>query len=373
MRVIISGGGTGGHIYPAIAIANTIKKHEPDAEIIFTGHRDGLENTIVPKAGYELYHIESCGFNRRNLLKNFRFAYLYVTSPVKGKKLIKEFRPDVVIGTGGYACWPIMKAAIDLGVPTVVHESNSIPGLAVRKMSPSVQRILVNYQHAAKLLGQAEKSVRVGNPIRDDFSVVSVDEARERISKGEKYERYILSYGGSGGADKINESAIGLMHEYVAKHPETLYVHITGQKNYESVRKIMAEQGLSSCENIILLPYTHEMSYYMAAADLVICRSGAMTISELALLRKAAILIPSPNVAANHQYHNARVLSDAGAAVLIEETELAGGVLTERVQALLKDEDALSALSRSISQFALSDANERIYQEIKKIVDSKGK
>lgn len=373
MKVIISGGGTGGHIYPAIAIANTIKKHDPDAEIIFTGNRASLENDLIPKAGYEIYHIESCGFNRKNMLKNFKFAYFYFMSPLKGKKLIKEFCPDVVIGTGGYACWPIMKAAIDLGVPTVVHESNSIPGLAIKRMAPSVQKILVNYDKAAEILGYTDKSVRVGNPIRESFGVVSTDTARKKISGGKTYSRYILSYGGSGGADQINQNALYLMKNYVCRHPDVMHVHITGKKSYDSVLRRFNEMGLGKYDNIVLLPYTHEMQYYMGSADLVICRSGALTISELALTRKAAILIPSPNVTANHQYHNAKVLADKGAAILIEEKELDEHTLARKVAELFTAPEALTALSSAITEFAVDDSNDRIYNEIVDAINNRSR
>lgn len=372
MKVIISGGGTGGHIYPAIAIANTIKKKDPDAEIIFTGNRDSLENDLVPKAGYEIYHIESCGFNRKNMLKNFRFAYYYFTSPLKGKKLIREFKPDVVIGTGGYACWPIMKAAIDLGVPTLVHESNSIPGLAIKRMAPLVHKILVNYAKAGQTLGYAEKTVRVGNPLREDFGVISKEVARRKISAGKAYSKYILSYGGSGGAEQINLNALYLMKNYVCKHPDVMHVHITGKKSYDSMLRQFNAMGLNKYDNIVLLPYTHEMSYYMGSADLVICRAGALTISELALTRKAAILIPSPNVTANHQYHNAKTLADKGAAILIEENELNEHTLASVVSELLASSEKLMALSDSIAEFAVDDSNDRIYSEIVDAIKNQG-
>lgn len=364
MKVVMSGGGTGGHIYPAIAIAETIKANYPDAEIIFTGNPQGLESKITTEAGYRFYPIECRGLVRSLSLRNIKSAYLAVFSPMKAKKLLREFKPDIVIGTGGYVCWPTLKAASDLGIHSAIHESNSVPGLAVKMLSGRVERIWTNYEETIKAIGHPEKSVRVGNPLRNKFTTVSPEEAKKQIGGGRHYDTYIMSVGGSGGAERLNECALELMRDYIAKRPDIFYVHITGRRDYENTRKRFAEAGLDKYQNIRLLDYTDSMPCYMAAADIVISRAGALTLSELALMSKAAILIPSPNVTNNHQYCNSKVLADNDAAVMIEEKNLLPGVIVEKTDKLVGDPLMRRKLSRNIKTFAYEDSNERILEEI---------
>ena len=375
MRVLITGGGTGGHVNPALAIANTIKQNDPDAVIAYVGTKRGIENKLVPKAGYPMYYVDVKGIKRSLSPSNIKAAYLALTSPIKAKKIIREFKPDIVVGTGGYVSWPVVKAASQMGIPTALHESNAIAGVAVKMLQNSVDRIYLNFQKTGESLScDRAKLMKGGNPILGGFSSMTREEARKKLGIPDKYKYVILSYAGSMGAEKVNDAVLCLMREFTAKHPEVYHIHATGSIELELCTSQFKEMGLDKCENIELCEYIYDMPVRMAAADITINRAGAMTISELAATGKCSIFIPSPNVAENHQYKNAKVLSDAGAAALFEEKELTDGAkpLIEEVEKLLSDEgDELRAeRSEKIRQFAVSDANKLIYNDLVKLAQS---
>lgn len=368
MRVLMSGGGTGGHINPALAIADTIKQNDPTAEIAFVGTRRGKEVELVPRAGYPLHFVEIQGIVRSLSLKNIKTAYYILTAPRKAAKLIDDFKPDIVIGTGGYACWPTLAAAAKKGIPTIVHESNAIPGLAVKKLQKQVDKILVNFEHTADQLHVSkEKIVRVGNPLRGGFGSYTSQYAKEKLGV-QQYKHIVICFGGSLGAAALNENAKKFMVDCAGSHPEILYVHAAGVRYYDSMKADCSLLGVDKCSNIKLLDYIHDMPLWMSAADVVIARAGAMTISELALMNKACILIPSPNVVDDHQYKNAKVLADKGAAVLLRESDLTEGRYTEEILKLLNDAEKLEQLRGNIGQFADREANRLIYDEVKKLV-----
>ena len=300
MRVLMTGGGTGGHVNPALAIANTIKENNPGAEIAYVGTRHGIESKLVPAAGYPLYYVQIQGIRRSLSLSNLKTAYLTLTSPIKAKKILREFRPDLVIGTGGYVSWPVVKAAASMGIPTALHESNAIAGVAVRMLAKSVDRIYLNFKATGETLPCPEKHLRVGNPILHPRTLTDRDEARRTLAIPDKYKYFILSYGGSMGAERLNAAVLHLMQEFTAKHPEVYHLHATGSIEKELFGGWFRESGLEGCENIRIVEYIYDMPQQMAAADLIICRAGAMTVSELAMARKCAIFIPSPNVTDNH-------------------------------------------------------------------------
>lgn len=375
MRVLITGGGTGGHVNPALAIANTIKQNDHDAVIAYVGTKRGIENKLVPKAGYPMYYVDVKGIKRSLSPSNIKAAYLALTSPIKAKKIIREFKPDIVVGTGGYVSWPVVKAASQMGIPTALHESNAIAGVAVKMLQKSVDRIYLNFEKTGESLScDRAKLMKVGNPILGGFSSMTREEARKKLGIPDKYKYVILSYAGSMGAEKVNDAVLCLMREFTAKHPEVYHIHATGSIELELCTSQFKEMGLDKCENIELCEYIYDMPVRMAAADITINRAGAMTISELAATGKCSIFIPSPNVAENHQYKNAKVLSDAGAAALFEEKELTDGAkpLIEEVEKLLSDEgDELRAKrSEKIRQFAVSDANKLIYNDLVKLAQS---
>ncbi len=375
MRVLITGGGTGGHVNPALAIANTIKQNDPDAVIAYVGTKRGIENKLVPKAGYPMYYVDVKGIKRSLSPSNIKAAYLALTSPIKAKKIIREFKPDIVVGTGGYVSWPVVKAASQMGIPTALHESNAIAGVAVKMLQKSVDRIYLNFEKTGESLScDRAKLMKVGNPILGGFSSMTREEARAKLGIPDKYKYVILSYAGSMGAEKVNDAVLCLMREFTAKHPEVYHIHATGSIELELCTSQFKEMGLDKCENIELCEYIYDMPVRMAAADITINRAGAMTISELAATGKCSIFIPSPNVAENHQYKNAKVLSDAGVAALFEEKDLVDGAkpLIEEVEKLLSDEgDELRAeRSEKIRQFAVSDANKLIYNDLVKLAQS---
>lgn len=367
MRVLMTCGGTGGHINPAIAIANTIKKRIPDAEILFVGTKRGQESVLVPRAGYELKFVESEGIRRSLSLANIRAVARAIVSPIAAQPIIREFAPDVVVGTGGYACWPILKGASMMGIPTVVHESNAIPGMAVKQLQKSVDKILLNFEKSKEYMSKKANSIRVGNPISDGFSTMEKGEARAKHGIPED-ALCVLSYGGSGGAEFLNGIALEVMKEYVASRREIVFIQATGARNYPEIKERFDALGLQNCPNIRLFEYIYDMPEYMAAADVVICRAGAMTVSELSIMGKASIMVPSPNVVDNHQYKNAKVLADADATCLLAEEELTAEVLWDNLSTLLYSPEERASMEENIRQFADRNANERIFEEIMSLV-----
>ena len=367
MRVLMTCGGTGGHINPAIAIANTIKANIPDAEILFVGTKRGKEGELVPRAGYELKFVESEGIRRSLSPANIRALFRALVSPYAAKPLIREFAPDLVVGTGGYACWPVLKGASMLGIPCAVHESNAIPGMAVKRLQKSVDKILVNFNETADYISKKEKVVRVGNPLSGEFLSMDKNAAREKNSIP-KDALCVLSYGGSGGAEFLNSIAVDVMKKQIASHREIVFIHAAGSRDYAATKARFDEMGLEACENLKLTEYIYNMPEYMAAADVVICRAGAMTISELSMMNKACIMIPSPNVVDDHQYKNAKVLADAGAACLLREDGLDADVLWQNLETLLYNETKRAAQETAISTFADRDANRHIFDELMKLV-----
>lgn len=365
----MTGGGTSGHVNPAIAIAESIKLNFPGSEIAFVGTPRGIENKLVPKAGYKLYHVDVRGISRSLSPKNIRAAYLALTSPYRAKKIIKEFKPNIVIGTGGYVSWPVVKAASMMGVPSMLHESNAYPGVAVKMLSGCADKILLNFDKTAEYLNcPKEKLVTVGNPLRSGFvPAKDMKEAKAKVG-AEKYEKMILSYGGSMGAQYVNEAVLAMMRDYTVHHPEILHVLAVGAIEFVDATKMLRDYGLEGVPNIKMVEYIYDMPAQMAAADLLICRAGAMTLSEVAMMEKAAIFIPSPNVTENHQYKNARMLEEKGAGVIIEEKDLDGGKkLTEVAKALLSDDEGRRKMGELAGGFAVHDANKLIIDEIKKL------
>ena len=366
MRVLMSGGGTGGHVNPAIAIANIIKHNCPDAVIEFVGTKRGIESKLVPHEGYKLHHIQIQGIRRSLSPSNIKTAFLAAKSFADCKKIIKSFKPDVVIGTGGYACWPVVAAASSLGITTILHESNATPGFAIKMLEKKADRIFVNFEETIPQLKYPDKAVRVGNPLRGDFA--SIDRTAARREQCDGYDKFLLSLGGSMGAERINMEVIEMMKTYTSQHPEILHVHGTGAIEYEATKKMFSDAGLDKYPNLKLMEYIYDMPGKMAAADVVINRAGAMTLSEIAMLGRASVLIPSPNVTNNHQYKNAHVLENASACVLIEEKNLVDGILARQVQTLMEDDALRSEMEANVRNFAVSDAADRIYEYIKETV-----
>ncbi len=367
MRVLMTGGGTAGHVNPALAIANTIKENDPDSVIAFVGTDRGIENKLVPKAGYELFHVNVMGLSRKLTLRNLKAAYLALTSPGKAKKIIKKFKPDIVIGTGGYVSWPVVKAAASMGIPTVLHESNAVPGMAVRMLSGAVDRIYLNFEAAGAGISQKDKLLLCGCPLLTPPKNISKAEARAQLGI-EEDDVYVLSYGGSMGAEKVNEAILQVMKKVTGGKPGVRHTHATGAIEKEICFGQFAEMGLSQFENLELLEYIYDMPIRLAAADIVVCRAGAMTISELSMAGKCAVFIPSPNVTDDQQFKNASVLSKDDAAYVLRENGEMPEKLCDVVAELVESADKRAELENKIKAFAKADANKVIYNDILKLI-----
>lgn len=291
-------------------------------------------------------------------------------SPFRARRIIKEFKPDVVIGTGGYVSWPILAAAAEMHIPCAVHESNAVPGMTVRRLARRVDRIYVNYEESIAKLPTPEKALRVGCPLRPDFEAVDKMTARAKLGISPD-QTVLLSFGGSLGAEQVNFAMLDFMEDYTKAHPELLHIHATGSIEWEIASGIFRQRGLDKCTNIRMVEYIHDMPLQMAAADVVVCRSGANAVSELALMKKAAVFIPSPNVTDNQQFKNAAAIAARGGALVIEEHDMTREKLGGMIRTLLGDAEKRREMGEQIYAFAVPDANRRIYEDIVRLIASK--
>lgn len=369
MKVLLSGGGTAGHINPALAIAAKIKEEHPDAEIAFVGTPKGMENKLVSRAGYPIFHVDVKGFIRkkspRSVVENIGVLYKALTSPIKAAKIIKDFSPDIVIGTGGYVSWPVLKAAASKKIPTAIHEQNAVVGVTTKMLSKVVDRVMISFAESENELDKS-KTVLVGNPVNPLMTKVNKEEEREKMGMGNK--PYILSYGGSLGAKVINNNIFDIIERGSFKD-RAYHTHAVGSYEWNVRKDEIKRRGLDSVTGVELSEYIYDMPSKMAASDLVICRAGAITLAELAILGKPAILIPSPNVTNNHQYKNAKVIAEAGGAILIEEKDLDSHRLEKEINDLISNPDRLSEMSRCMKRLAIADSNDRIYKVIKELTE----
>jgi len=362
MKIVLTGGGTGGHIYPALAIADKFKEHYPDAEFLYIGDKNCMESTIVPAAGYEFKDVPAEEVNRRNVFKLAKTAYKNILGISKAKKIMRAFGADVVIGTGGFVSFPVIYAGHKIGAKCYLHEENAFPGLANRTLERYVNKLTLGFEAAKKFFKQPEKLVVTGNPVRSALLKIRKDEARKELGI-DPDDFVILSFGGSLGADRINEVVYENMKELNGKKGFTLLFG-TGRKYYDGVAARMKEEGFTPAENVRVKPYLEEMDLYLGAADLVICRSGAVTVAETGALGKASIFVPSPNVTGNHQYYNAKAVADRGGAVLIEEKDLTAALLSEQIRRFSEDREALREMGRKAKELAPGNVEETIMNVI---------
>lgn len=362
MRFLFAAGGTGGHINPALAVAQYIREKYPDSEIIFVGTSDRMEARLVPAAGFELRTIKISGFQRglsfSNIKFNLKTAYHIITSSKEAKKIIKQFNPDVAIGFGGYVSGPVIRMAAKLGVKTVIHEQNAFPGVTNKALSSKVDRVLLTVEDAKKYMKFKNEPVITGLPVRGELFKAQRDRAREQF--GFDNRPVILSIGGSLGARKINDAMVDVIAENAQSRPY-YHLHAMGKYGAEYMPAELSKRGVEmEAENLRLYEYINNMAQCYAACDLVIARSGASTLSELQALGKPSILIPSPNVAENHQYHNAMAMVNRGAAVLIEEKDLDSKTLLGAIDELLKNTEKLKEIGKNAADMAISNSTERI-------------
>lgn len=359
MKVIMTGGGTGGHIYPAVAIADKIKERYPDSEILFVGTEYGLEKNIVPDNGYPIEFITVSGFDRKHPLKNIEVMKKLSKGNKQARKIIKTFEPDVVIGTGGYVCGPVVRAAHKLGVRTYTHEQNAFPGVTNRLLEKYVEHIFLGFEEAQKYFKHKEKHILSGNPVRSAFFKADAHECRKKLGFSQN-DFILLVFGGSQGAGRINKAMLSVI-EAVNGMGDIQVCMATGKRYYDAIlAELQNERGLTLADNIHILEYINNMEEYLAASDLVLSRSGALTVAEVTVCGKAAIFIPSPIVTGNHQYYNAKSVADHGGALLLEEKDLDNEKLIASILRLKNDRRKLDEMSRCSRECAPLDAAEII-------------
>lgn len=372
MRVLLAGGGTAGHINPALAIASVIKEHYPDTEFLFVGTPNGMEARLVPESGYNFASMKVAGFQRKislkNIKRNCQAVYYLASAGSKAKKIINEFKPDIAIGTGGYVSGPVIKKAARMGVSTAIHEQNAFPGVTNKLLAREVDKVMLTVKEALNYLDKDVDYTITGLPVRAGIASKSKLEARAEL--GFDNELCILSFGGSLGAGCINETMAELIKWHTSNNLKINHIHGYGKMGKDSFPKAMDESKIPmKSKRLRISEYINDMDTCLAAADLVICRSGASTLAELEAAGKASILIPSPVVTGNHQFHNANVLGKAGAAVVIEQKDVTNELMIKTVKDLYEHREKLSDMSDNAGKLAIKDTNDRIYKVIKELIN----
>ena len=363
MKIIISGGGSGGHIFPAIAIANALSE-KGVKDILFVGANGKIEMEKVPKAGYKIEGLNISGFHRRQMSRNLKFPFKLIGSLLKAKKIIDKFNPDVVVGVGGFASGPVLKIAQLKGIPTLIQEQNSYPGITNKLLAGKADKICVAYEHMDNFF-KKEKIMLTGNPVRKDLT--NVEELRSEAYQHfdlDQNKKTLFIFGGSLGARSIN-NAIYNWKDTIQSFENIQLIWQVGKLYHDEFKN----SELANCPHVKVLPFIDRMDLAYSAADVVICRAGALTISELAIVGKPAIFIPSPNVAEDHQTKNAQALSEKGAAYLIKDVDAKEKVIPQAIK-LLEDKEAQRSLSLNLKAMAKPEARETIAEEIIKLIKS---
>ncbi|MBQ8604730.1 MAG: undecaprenyldiphospho-muramoylpentapeptide beta-N-acetylglucosaminyltransferase [Oscillospiraceae bacterium] len=365
MKVIIAAGGTAGHINPGLAIAQHIKSKHPDAQIMFVGRKSGMEYGLVTKAGYPFAHMEVTGFQRRITLNNIKRNIITVknllSASSKAKKIINDFQPDLVIGTGGYVCGPIVLQAAKMGIKTAIHEQNAFPGVTNKLLSKSVDYVFIAAEKAAQYMAHPDRCIVCGNPVRAEVQSVDVADSRRQLRVEGK--TVLLSFGGSLGAMAVNNAMKNLvLHN--RHRSDVVHYHVVGRYDEGEFEAFLKDNGIQQSENLQVFEYLYDIPKYMAAADIIISRCGALTIAEIAAIGKASILIPSPNVAENHQFHNGKVLADIGAAILIEEKDLNKESITAVFDSLYSDKTRTIQMGERAKTVYRADCLDIIYSHL---------
>lgn len=358
MRVLLTGGGTAGHINPALAIANHVRQKQPFAEILFVGTRYGLEKNLVPREGYDIKFVDVMGLRRSLTLENLKVLKKFITSRREAAKILDAFRPDIVIGTGGYVCVPTVSEAVKRRIPTIIHEQNVHPGLAIKMLAPKADVTALSFAETEKYV-KAKRALLTGNPLRPGiFSGMTSEELHREM--GFLDEPVVLLFGGSLGAERINDALFEMLCAGVSGYN---LIAATGESHYKDMlaRLHEAKVNVKAMQNVSLVPYIYNMERIIGAADLIVSRAGAITLGEINALGKCAILIPSPNVVHDHQVKNARYLENKGAAAVLTEENLTGKFLNAKITKLLKSKSDLAAMSEHSRKMGIRDACEKIY------------
>ncbi|MGX7174339.1 undecaprenyldiphospho-muramoylpentapeptide beta-N-acetylglucosaminyltransferase [Enterococcus ratti] len=353
MKILVTGGGTGGHIYPALAFVNYVKKKELNPDFMYVGAKRGLENKIIPETGIPFRTLEIQGFQRKLSLYNIKTIHLFLKSIYEAKKILKNFQPDVVIGTGGYVSGAVVYAASKLAIPTIIHEQNSVPGVTNKFLSRYVDRVALSFKDAAPFFPK-EKSVLIGNPRAQEVANMNRSRILENFGLDPE-KKTVLIFGGSQGALKINQAVTELLT--AVGHPAYQILYASGERYYQAIK-----EKVTSAANISIQPYISNMAEVMASCDLLISRAGATSIAELTALGLPSILIPSPYVTNDHQTKNALSLVNAKAAKMIKDDELDGKTLKLAIEEIMSDDALQKQMSIAAKKQGIIDASDRMYQ-----------
>lgn len=370
MKVIIAAAGTAGHINPGLAIANKIKKENKDAKIMFIGTTRGLENDLVPRSGYELKTIDAYGLSKKISIDNFKKICKTIKGYGEAKKIIKEFNPDIVIGTGGYICGATITAAHNLKIPTMLHESNAFPGKAVKMLAKKTNTILVSFKDAIPRINNANNIVFTGTPVKIKKIEYNINEKSKIINDIglNQLKPIVLVFGGSQGAKRINETIIEIIKNKMNKNYQIIWA--TGPKQYDEVKENLEKNNINinNIKDIKIIPYIYNMEEIMNCVDVIVARSGAMTITEISNLGKPSILVPLPNVSHNHQLYNAQVLEKVNAAKIILDNEIKGENLNNTIEQIVLNKKTMDEMGQNALKVSTTNAEDKIYNEIKKII-----
>ena len=362
MRAIVSGGGTGGHIYPALAIADKIMEMDPNSQVLYIGNDIGLETDIVPKSGYPFKTVDARWFDAFTPKEIFLTSTTVLRGRRQALKLMKEFKPDVVIGTGGFVCVPVVLAGKKYGAKTYIHEQNAFPGKANRLLETVVNKVFMGFEDASKVFKHNEKHVTSGNPVRKCFFEVKKEDCRKEL--GIPQDDFVLFvFGGSQGSEQINRAIFPLLETFSNTEKFTM-IFGTGGYYYDDIQASLKAKSVKLNDNIIMKSYFTDIEKYMAASDLILGRSGALSVAETNACGKAAIFVPSPNVTANHQYFNAKVVADRGGAVIIEEKDMTTEALKEAIFKIKDDPKLLEDMSKASKSCSPEKATEIIYSNL---------
>lgn len=368
MKVLITGGGTAGHINPGIAIAKHLREKHPESEILFLGTQRGLEKDLVPREGFKIQFIKARGFKRKISIDVFFMFKDIIAGYFQAKRIIKDFKPDVMVGTGGYVCFPVILAGIRLKIPTLIHESNSLPGIANRVLGRFVDIVTISFKDSEKYFRSSKKVIFTGNPLRKEILSIK----RNQGSFDTKPWPTVLIFGGSQGAQKINEVVINMIELNKGNLPYKL-IFATGQAQFDFVIQKLSEKNikLSELKNIEIKPYIFDMADALASADLVVSRAGALTVSEITAVGLPSILIPFPYATENHQEANAGVLEKEGASVVILEKDLTPEVLHQQIINLIKNKNQLALMAKNAKNMGITDAGDKICAVVEELYKMK--
>ncbi len=371
MKILFAAGGTGGHINPALAVAGEIREKHPEAEILFVGTKDKMEAKLVPSAGFDFTTIKISGFQRQlsigNIIRNILTVWYLLTCSGRVKKIIKDFQPDVVMGFGGYVSGPVLRMAAKMGIATAIHEQNAYPGITNKALAKQVDKVMLTAQEAEKYLQPKNPVIVTGLPVRGEMLRADRDISRAELGVKDN-QTLVLSMGGSLGAMTINNAMVDIISDNF-ENKELYFLHATGQFGLWVPDKLK-EKGVD-CDkedNVEIREYINDMHRCMSAADIVVCRAGASSLSEIQAMGKASILIPSPNVAENHQYHNAMALVNKGAAVIIEEKDLTKEKMQELFISLVSDDEKRHGIEKAAKAMSAPEAKEKIAAEVLSLI-----